>query len=227
MNKRMSSIMTELKKIYLMYGDTTSLNVIKTMIIDENMDVTDKIQFQKDENLNIKIPVIWINSKKIIFFKPVKEALQEIPLPIIEDDSIKIKKLLNELNDIKQSDSAHVTKYKFHIDNINSIESIDMILAELERIYDYYNDKLDFPRIMGYIVNSPQLYITQVNVERTKLFNIPIYLPIGKFADNDSEGLLNPDKTLLVVKSENDIKQDSNYIANLINRLIYLMTESK
>ncbi|MQS76716.1 hypothetical protein FHL06_10075 [Lactobacillus halodurans] len=227
MDDKMDSIISKLKNIFLMYGDTTSFNIINTWIINEKVINVWDIQFQNDENLNIKVPVAVIDSKKISFFKPAKMAMSGVPLPIIEEDSKKIMQLLNQLHYLSEKNGKQVRKFEPRIDDIDSTNSINLILDELKRIYEYYNDKLDFPRIMGYIVNSPELYITHVNVEKTKLFDISIYLPIGKFVDNDSEELLTPDNSLIAIKSEGEIKNDSKYIADLINQLINIMTKSE
>ncbi|KRK96825.1 hypothetical protein [Companilactobacillus futsaii] len=226
MNQAMNSIITELKNIYLMYGDRTSLDTVKDKVVNEDVIKGMNVELQEDEQLKIKIPVVLVDSKLVSFFKPAKMAMSGTPLPIIEDDSKKIAKLVNELNNLSSLESGQNESFNRAIKDIESTRSVDEILDELERVYKYYKDKLDFPRIMGYIVNSPQLYITRVDVEKTKLFEIPVYLPIGRFVDNDSEELLNPDKFLLEIKPESEIKDDSNYIADLTNRLINIMTES-
>ncbi|HCD07257.1 hypothetical protein NV391_04495 [Companilactobacillus crustorum] len=103
---------------------------------------------------------------------------------------------------------------------------IKYIMDELTVIYGFYQDKFSQKRIKSYILSMPEgSHIVNVEPGNVALFDQEIILPIAQFNDqSDSFGLLQVNHSTVQNRSDTDIAADSQRVADLVNRLIRLVS---
>lgn len=103
---------------------------------------------------------------------------------------------------------------------------IKYIMSELQVIYGFYQDNFSQKRIKSYILSMPEgARIVKVEPGNVALFDKNIVLPIAEFNDqSDSVSLLQVNHTTVQQRDFDDIANDSMRIADLVNRLIKLVS---
>ncbi|WP_334332576.1 MULTISPECIES: hypothetical protein [unclassified Companilactobacillus] len=106
---------------------------------------------------------------------------------------------------------------------------IKFILSELEVIYGFYQDKFSLERIKKYILSMPdKSRIIGVEEGMVPMYDHNLTLPIGKFNDEtDSVSLLLVTHTMVQTRDTKIIANDSHRVADLVNRLVELLSPKK
>lgn len=106
---------------------------------------------------------------------------------------------------------------------------IKYIMNELTVIYGFYQDKFSLKRIKSYILSMPEgSKIVKVEEGLIPMYDHNVNLPIGKFNDDtDSVSLLLVTHTMVKERDMAAIASDSKRVADLVNRLIGLISPQK
>ncbi|GEO57300.1 hypothetical protein [Companilactobacillus bobalius] len=106
---------------------------------------------------------------------------------------------------------------------------IKYIMNELTVIYGFYQDKFSLKRIKSYILSMPEgSKIVKVEEGLIPMYDHNVNLSIGKFNDDtDSVSLLLVTHTMVKERDMAAIASDSKRVADLVNRLIGLISPQK
>jgi len=103
---------------------------------------------------------------------------------------------------------------------------IKFIMNELEVIYGFYQDKFSLKRIKSYILSMPEgSKIVNVEPGQITIYDHMVTLPIADFNDETSSvSLLQLNHTTVNNRKGLDLDDDAERVAQLVNRLIKLLS---